>query len=86
MKFRTTIILFAVFMVLLFFLFLFESREKKKTAQQDKFVNIPLENVQEVLLKEGEEIIRFTKKDKDEWIIREPLEAAADNYEVTRLA
>lgn len=86
MKFKTTIILFVTFFVLLGLLLIFESREKKKLSEKDKLVDVQLEDIQEVLLKEGENIIRFIRKSDDEWMIKEPLEAEADNYEVNRLA
>ncbi len=86
MKFKTTIILMAVFAVLLAFVLLFESKSKGKKEEEKGLVDIPSADVEKIALKNEKGAISFKKDDKGEWLIIEPLEAKADSYEVTRLA
>jgi hypothetical protein len=90
MKFKKTIILFIVFAVLLAFVLLFEEfKGKGGEEEEDKLVALSSDDVQKITLKREDGIITFEKsqdKDKEEWIITEPLEAKADKYEVDRLA
>jgi hypothetical protein len=85
MKFRTTLYLFIAFVVLLAFFFLSESVFKKE-KQEDKLVNREADEVTEIILTRGEETIRFLKENEEDWLIKEPITAAADRYEVNRLA
>jgi len=90
MKFKKTIILFIAFAVLLAFVLLFEEFKGKGGEEgEDKLVALSSDDVQKITLKREDGIITFEKsqdKDKEEWIITEPLEAKADKYEVDRLA
>jgi len=90
MKFKKTIILFIVFAVLLAFVLLFEEfKGKGGEEEEDKLVALSSDDVQKITLKREDGIITFEKsqdKDKEEWIITEPLEAKADKYEVDQLA
>lgn len=86
MKFRTTLVLFCVFAVLLGFILLFESRSKGKKEAAEKLIDLASNDVQKISLKKEDETILFEKDDKGDWFIREPLEAKADSYEVNRLA
>lgn len=85
MKFRTTLYLFIAFVVLLSFFILSESVFKKE-EREDKLVDRSSEDVTEIILARGEETIHFVKENKDNWLIKEPITAAADRYEVNRLA
>jgi len=85
MKFRTTLYLFIAFVILLAFFLLSESVFKKE-KKEDKLVDRSSEEVTEIILTRGEETIHFVKEDEDNWLIKEPLTAAADRYEVNRLA
>ena len=49
MKFKTTLILFVVFVVLLAFIFLSDIREKGKPAQADKLVDLSTQDVEKIV-------------------------------------
>ncbi len=86
MKFKTTIILFAIFLVLLAFVLLFEFKGKGEKDEEEKLLALSSDDVQKVTLKKENETIAFQKNEEGEWLITEPLEAKADKYEVDRLA
>lgn len=86
MKFKTTIILFAVFLVLLAFVLFFEFKGKGEKNEEEKLLALSSDDVQKVTLKKENETIAFQKDEQGEWLITEPLEAKADKYEVDRLA
>jgi uncharacterized protein YpmB len=86
MKFKTTIILFAVFVVLLAFVLLFEYKGKGEKDEEEKLLAFSSDNIQKVTFKKEDETFTFQKGEEGEWLIIEPLEAKADKYEVDRLA
>jgi len=86
MKFKTTIILMAVFVALLAFVLFFESKSKGKKEGEEKLVDLPSADIEKIALKKEDGTITFKKDDKGEWLITEPLEAKADSTEVNRLA
>jgi len=86
MKFKTTVILVAVFAALLAFILLFESKSKGKKDEEKKLVDLASADVEKMSLKKEDETIAFKKDEKGDWLIIEPLEAKADSYEVNRLA
>jgi len=86
MKFKTTIILFAIFLVLLAFVLLFEFKGKGAKDEEEKLLVHSSDDVQKITLKKEDETITFQKNEEGEWLITEPLEAKADKYEVDRLA
>ena len=86
MKFKTTVILVAVFAALLVFVLLFESKSKGKKEEEKKLVDLSSADVEKMSLKKEDETIAFSKDEKGDWLITEPLEAKADTYEVNRLA
>lgn len=86
MKFRTTVILFAAFIVLLALVIFFESKGKGKKDEKDKLISLSSDNVQKISFKKEDESITFQKDEKGEWLIIEPVEAKADKYEVDELA
>jgi hypothetical protein len=86
MKFKTTIILFVLFLALLAAVLLFESREKGRKEKEEKLVSLPSDSVQKISFKKEEGMMTFQKDEKGEWLITEPLQAKADKYEVDRLA
>lgn len=88
MKFKRTLILFVVFLVLLAAVLLFESREEKTKEvreKKDKLVDLVSSDIAKVKLKKENEVITFEKNDKGEWLIIEPILAKADYYEVNSL-
>ena len=90
MKFKTILILFIVFAVLLGFVLIFEEfKGKSDEGDADKLVSLSSADVQKIALKRKGEIITFQKTingDEEEWVITEPIEAKADKSEVDRLA
>jgi flagellar biosynthesis/type III secretory pathway M-ring protein FliF/YscJ len=86
MKFKTTVILFAVFLVLLAFVLFFEYKGKGEKDEEEKLLALSSDDAQKVTFKKEDETISFQKDEEGEWLITEPLEAKADKYEVDRLA
>jgi len=86
MKFKTTIILFAVFLVLLAFVLFFEFKGMSEKDEGEKLLALSSDDVQKITFKKEDETISFQKDEEGEWLITEPLEAKADKYEVDRLA
>jgi hypothetical protein len=86
MKFKTTIILFAVFLALLAFVLLFEYKGKGEKDEEEKLLALSSDDIQKATFKKEDETFTFQKDEEGEWLITEPLEAKADKYEVDRLA
>ena len=89
MKPRTTLILVAVFAVLLAAVLLFESRGKARKEKEEKgkkIIDLASADVEKIQLKNESGTIAFKKDEKGEWWITDPLEAKADSSEVSRLA
>jgi len=86
MKFKTTIILFAVFLVILTFVLLFEYKGMGEKDEEEKLLALSSDDVEKITFKREDETISFQKDEEGEWFITEPLEAKADKYEVDRLA
>ncbi|NIM90042.1 MAG: DUF4340 domain-containing protein [Candidatus Aminicenantes bacterium] len=86
MKFRTTLILFAVFLFLLVVVFLLDYMTKDKSDEEEKLVGLSSDDVQKITFKKEDGIITFLKDEEGEWLITVPIEAKADKYEVNRLA
>jgi hypothetical protein len=89
-KFRTTLILLAVFAVLLAVVLIFESRGKKAAAakeKEDKLVDLASSDIQKVEIKKDEGTkLTLVKDDKGDWKITSPIEAKADATEANSLA
>jgi hypothetical protein len=88
-KFRTTLILLAVFAVLLVVVLVFESRGKKAAAAKEKedlLVSLTAADIQKIELKKEDGTIVLQKDDKGEWRLAAPLEAKADGSEADGLA
>ncbi|MDI6697876.1 MAG: DUF4340 domain-containing protein [Candidatus Saccharicenans sp.] len=90
MKFRTTLILLAVFLALLAAVILVEhrsekAREKKEAAE--KLTDFKASEVEKLSLKkEDGSVISLKKDEQGHWQIEEPLTAEADEYEAGSLA
>ena len=85
MKFKTTLIVFAIFLVLLALVYLFQVKGKGEEETEEKLVDLSSDDVQKIIFKKENETITF-ERDEEEWLITDPLEAKADKYEVNRLA
>ena len=86
MKFKTTIILFAIFIVLLAFVLLFEYKGMGEKDEEEKLLALSSDDVEKITFKKEDETITFQKDEEGEWLITEPLKAKADKFEVDRLA
>ena len=89
MKPRTTLILFAVFAVLLAVVLVFESRGKKQTEAKEKegyLVDYAAADLRKLELKKEDADLVFEKDDEGAWRLTAPLEAKADPTEVNGLA
>jgi hypothetical protein len=87
MKFKTTLILLGVFLVfLVFVLFLDKKPADTAAGPEEKLVSLTAADVTGISLKRGAETLTFAKDDKGDWMVRSPLEAKADSYEVGQLA
>lgn len=86
MKFKTTLMVFAVFLLLLAFLFIFESAEKKGLEGEGKLVNLSEDSLIRVDFSAEGETLTIEKKEGGDWTLTQPLETAADQYEAGRLA
>jgi hypothetical protein len=88
-KFRTTLILLAVFAVLLAFVLIFESGGKKAAAakeKEDRLVDLASADIQKVqVTKDDGTTLTLAKDDKGDWKITSPLEAKADATEANSL-
>jgi hypothetical protein len=86
MKFKTTLVLFAVFIILLAFILLFEFKGKGEEDEEAKLVALSSDDVTKIIFKKPDETLTFEKDEEGDWLIKEPLEAKADKYEVNRFA
>ena len=86
MKFKSTFILLIVFAVLFGGVYFFESKFKVRKESESKFIELDSSDIQEIILSKENETISFRKDENDDWLIAQPLEAQADNFEVNRLA
>jgi len=86
MKFKTTIILLAAFLVLLAVVLFFEYKGKGEKDEEEKLLALSSDDVQKIAFKKEDGTFTFQKDEEGEWLITEPLEAKADKYEVDRLA
>ena len=88
MKFKSTLVLLAVFLVLLAAVLVFESRGRKESAAKDKeniLVDVAAADVRKVQLKRPDGTIALEKEDKGGWRMTTPLEALADATEADGL-
>jgi hypothetical protein len=88
-KFKTTLILLAVFAALLAVVLVFESKGKKEAAvkeKEDLLVSLPSADIQKIELKKEDGTITLQKDEKGGWRITAPLEAKADGTEADGLA
>jgi hypothetical protein len=88
-KFKTTLILLAVFAALLAVVLIFESKGKKDAAvkeKEEKLVDLAVADILKMEIKKEDGTISFGKDDKGAWRITAPLEARADGTEADGLA
>ena len=85
MKFRTTLVLFGLFILLLAAVYFFEFRSQGEKSTADMLVSVSTDNVEKIIFTTDGQTIQFQKED-EEWMITDPIEAKADKVEVSRLA
>lgn len=86
MKFKTTLILLAVFIAILAVVLFVEKKDPSEDGEEGKLVSLSSDEVEKIVYKKGEETFTFQKDKNGEWLIIQPLEAKADRYEVNRLS
>lgn len=84
MKFKVTLILFGLFILLLAAVYLIEFKDQGDEGK-DMLVSLSTENVEKMVFRTEGETIQF-QKEGEEWWITDPIRAKGDKYEVNRLA
>lgn len=85
MKFRTTLLLLSVFVVLLGIVLFFDSKGEKKKAADEKtnsLISLNLADVRKASLVRDGETLTFERDEAGPWRLTSPLQAAADDNEV----
>jgi hypothetical protein len=85
MKFKTTILLFGIFILLFAAVYFFEFRSQGAENEDDMLISFASEDVEKIIFKNDGRTIQF-QREEEEWLITNPIEAKADKYEVNRLA
>ena len=85
MKFKTTLLLFGIFILLFAAVYFFEFRNQEEKNAEDMLISIASEDVEKIIFINDGQKIQF-QKEEEEWLITGPIEAKADKYEVDRLA
>ena len=85
MKFKTTLLLFGIFILLFAAVYFFEFRSQGKENEDDMLISFASEDVEKIIFKNDGQTIQFQRKE-EEWLITDPIEAKADKYEVNMLA
>ncbi len=85
MKFKTTLFLFGIFILLFAAVYFFEFRSQREEETKDKLVSASPKDLEIIIFKNEGQTIHFKRK-KEEWLITDPIEAKADKYEVNKLA
>lgn len=88
MKPKTTLVLLAVFALLLAVVLFFDSRGEKKEAAKERdntLVSLTAADVRKVSLVRDGETLAFERDEAGPWRLTAPLQAAADDYEVNNL-
>lgn len=89
MKPRTTLILLAVFVVLLGAVLLLDTLGKKKKEageRANELIDLKADDIRQLSLVRKDGTLTLEKDDQGSWLIKSPLEAAADDGEARRLA
>jgi hypothetical protein len=84
-KFKTTLILLAVFGGLLVLVLFFDSRGAKKKAADERtntLIGLTPGDVRKASLVRGGEVLTFERDEGGLWRLTSPLQASADDYEV----
>ncbi len=85
MRFKATLILFGIFILLFAAVYFFEFRNRGEENGQEKLISIASEDIKKIIFKKDAQTIQL-QREEEEWLITAPIEAKADKYEVDRLA
>ena len=88
MRFKMTLVLVAVFAALLALVLYFDSRGEKKKAAEEKtntLISLTAGDIRKVSLVRGGQTLAFERSEGGPWRLTSPLQAAADEGEVTSL-
>lgn len=85
MKFKTTLLLFGIFILLFAAVYFFEFRSQGEENENDMLISFASEDVEKIIFKNDGQTIQFQRKE-EEWLITDPIETKADKYEVNMLA
>jgi hypothetical protein len=88
MKFKTTLVLLAGFLVLLAFILFLDKKPKESgtAGGQDKLLTLKAADIEKISIKRDGETLTFKKDEKGDWMVTEPIEVKADNSEVGQVA
>ncbi len=85
MRFKPTLILLGIFILLFAALYFFEFRSQGEENADDMLISVASEDVQKIIFRNDGQSIQF-QREGEEWLITDPIGAKADKYEVNRLA
>ena len=88
MKFKTTLVLLAIFAGLLALVLFFESKGERKRAAEEKtatLISLASGDIRKASLVRDGEALTFERDGSGPWRLTSPLHAAADDYEVGNL-
>jgi hypothetical protein len=87
-KFKTTLVLFAVFIGILAIVLLFDTRSENKIAAEEKantLISLASGDIRKATLVRDGETLTFERDEAGPWRLTSPLQAAADDAEVGNL-
>jgi hypothetical protein len=85
MKFKSTLILLGIFILLFAAVYFFEFRDQGENGAEDRLISIDSDDIEKIIFKNVGQTIQF-QKEGEEWLITDPIKAKGDKYEVDRLA
>ncbi|UCE41685.1 MAG: DUF4340 domain-containing protein [Candidatus Aminicenantes bacterium] len=85
MRFKSTLILLSIFILLFVAVYFFEFRNQGEKNTDDMLVSIDSEDVEKMIFRDLGQTIQF-QREEEEWLITNPIKARADKYEVNRMA
>jgi len=85
MKFKTTLLLFGIFILLFAAVYFFEFRSQGEKDVEDMLISVASEDVVKIIFINEGQTIQF-QKEEEEWLITGPIKTKADKDEVNRLA
>jgi hypothetical protein len=84
MRFKSTLILFGIFILLFAALYFFEFRNQGEKNKEDTLVSIDPEDIEKLVFITDGQTLQF-QREGEEWLITKPIEAKGDKYEINRL-